>query len=1458
MKRNHLSLFVMVAMVLLLAFGCNPTTVKEPTLSETSYSYDLVGTGDLDVSFDVGDYEFTSLYCAQFALEEGAYSFDKAAKALTIKSAYLHTLDLGSYAMSIVTTKGEYGFSLVITDTTDHTPSFSQASYTYDKVGGEDLEMPLNTAGGTFYYAKLNDTIIDDRYVSYDASNGLLVLKEEFVTALENGTYTLTALTDLSETPATVTIVVENSVVTSFDEETTKTAVIGKDSQVQFSGSFVNTTLVGVEYNGQNLPSEWFELSDNAFTVKQEAFGIFSGKGDFVLHLSNYDQYEFSIVNNLVFYTDYDYTTIHDTTASNLGLNPLYQYYDNVSIVDAPAGMSGKALKITPNTADVQYDCNGYYTIRTDKCPYMWYQGSFSSGKYYVISFDYMTKNTEGCGAATEFYFKNIENTKLKDDLLYGAENDNVVHHYSAIISYEDMDYGIMLRAFFKGGDGRGEVYVDNFRIAEVDSVITVSASNYTSGDYVLTIDDKGYDYKLTYNGTELPYTKGENNTVVISAETMSAIPVGKAEIKVVTDLYAVSVIFRIVDNSTAQLQDKSASFEYYNQQDVELSGSFSEGITVVSFKQNAKTDDGTFGGWDFYVDNDKDYKNNVVLTPGLEGTGKLTIRKEFLAKLYGTTSFTVEYSNGASEEITITSDLNVTSNYDESTLWGYFNGTPFDGHPSPLASGFVGSIAVKEREPGNNSLYIYSTEGSLAYNYFTMRFHSHVWDWYQVQVDTTKLIRVTFTYQISGLAQDSVYFSIIKSNDEITENNFFGAYTDEVQGAGFKEVRYMLNADGQVHTFDSGWFTYNGDVRMTKISLPSFAQAENTFIMLDDYTVSQIANPLSASEMEYTKGQESCSFGVSGTTFVSATINGEEYAQESNGTVTLDTAKLDELSVGKYTVVVTTAIGTFKINLTVKSAGVANVFEPVQNYQYNSADMVFEGEFEGVTLASATKKSSFKDGATEFDRSPTELNLEHFVISADSLTVKKELLDKFYGTTGVMLTFSNGDVVELSIISDTLYFSNYDDTVIFNPQTPFTNGYDSQDWTALSIIDDQTGNKVLKYYTYGATDLAKNTENNLILIYFAPWSGRTEYTRVPNMTAENDYIVSFDYKIFNTEGNVINYYFATMGSDDAWTKVPSELIASENSFSIKIKGGDPIRGFAVYSNVVGGYENCYMTIDNYRITVDHSNTATAQLTETSKNVVYGASESVKLAGEFDEGITVTSILRRGYNDWDNSNTASTCLAGEMKQMNTGYITVERDGIVISPLLINQVYGTCDYIVKFSNEKSVAFSLTSNMLFFNNYDETYVVQAWNGSQNIVSCQDTTMIEIVGEENRRLKYDCNLAVFPWSVGVDNRVYTFSVGSHGNTWWWPYALDDTKTLIVTFDYELVLNEKDAVYAFQYWDRDNNPHDVVLDPAKTSFSIELPVSEVNAFAIACVRNGNEQNTHMYIDNFGFGYKA
>ena len=181
-----------------------------------------------------------------------------------------------------------------------------------------------------------------------------------------------------------------------------------------------------------------------------------------------------STSGTVIFLSDYDANTIHDTKVSNTGQNSLYQYSDNVSIVSAPSGasgaMTGNVLKFTPNIVQVNYECHGIFTIRSQAAVdanrlVCWYNGGFKTNKNYYITFDYLTEGLEGSGLL-EF---RQEGSAWCDNLLYGGNNNGVVHSYSRLIKGTDMGNGIILWAFFNGATNRGSIYIDNFRIVEIN-----------------------------------------------------------------------------------------------------------------------------------------------------------------------------------------------------------------------------------------------------------------------------------------------------------------------------------------------------------------------------------------------------------------------------------------------------------------------------------------------------------------------------------------------------------------------------------------------------------------------------------------------------------------------------------------------------------------------------------------------------------------------------------------------------------------------------------------------------------------------------------------------------------------------------------------------------------------------------------------------------------------------------
>ena len=138
-----------------------------------------------------------------------------------------------------------------------------------------------------------------------------------------------------------------------------------------------------------------------------------------------------------------------------------------------------------------------------------------------------------------------------------------------------------------------------------------------------------------------------------------------------------------------------------------------------------------------------------------------------------------------------------------------------------------------------------------------------------------------------------------------------------------------------------------------------------------------------------------------------------------------------------------------------------------------------------------------------------------------------------------------------------------------------------------------------------------------------------------------------------------------------------------------------------------------------------------------------------------------------------------------------------------------------------------------------------------------------MWEIVNVNgNNKIKYTPANAVYGHSANgaADNGCMTFSNTSLGNHWWWEFALDTSKTVMVFFDYEVVLGEgKTSYYMFDAICQDGSHIRTEITGSGT-FYTEIDTTKVVGFRIYCPSGSNAliTDTYMLIDNYGFGYKA
>lgn len=1058
-------------------------------------------------------------------------------------------------------------------------PTFSQASYSYDKVVAGELELPLNLGGLNPYYLDFNGEYLDSSDFRYDSDTECLVVSHSYMISLNVGTYTVTLLTDGDGEPAVCSVVVENSIVTEFDSVTTKEFVYGIDQGVSFDVNFGEATITAVKQGDLVIDGKYYTLEENKFTIKDEWLRKYYSDTTYSIYLSNYDKYDFTIQTNVVFYTDYDVTTIHDTYVSNVGHNSLYQYSDNVTIVDQVDGMSGKVLKFTPNTTDVLYDCHSIYTIGTSTCPYNnWYKGGLLANKGYVISFDYMTVDT------TVGEFK-VTSAGGSWNVPLDLGNNNVVKSFSVFVNGSDFVNGVSVWAKFIGGSGY--IYFDNFSISEYDAIPTIQVNNDVeigADDLIVSYDAQGFDFTITIDGQEVAYdANSEQGKIIVSASELESLSAGKHSIEFVTNIASVSASFNVTEASVSEFDDLEMEYSYENGGQMKLMGSFDENVTIASIKQIDKAyDNGYGGGWDLsHCDASLDYKDMARLVTGLDGTGYVEFDNEFGTLFWGETQFVVKFSTGKEETITLKiTDVPFFTNYTDSSNIGYLNGnlTPHVLNNSGLNRGTYG---VENGQYVVRSTYNAQGQASAEPSLFTTKFTNQVsYDFFRVLGSSDKLFKIEVVYTVSNLAQDSVYLEVWGQKGTNFEDKFFGDYDYVATGAALQDCAvYSFTCDGQEHVISTGWFAYDEVRGGCRIRMPQFNSDANAYLAINSIRIvtrDVFASPLANVNGEYSE-DDVVSFSCLDE-ITSATLNGETLSLEK----TENEYSFSVKNIGTNVLVIKTAKGTFRKTFNVSANSVAVLTETSKTVTYGAGDIKLAGEFDTSITVTSVKRL----GTNDWDNTTPGCNAvikdgsmktSYVTVEEDGLVISKELVDQCYGTETYTIGFSNGKSVQFTLTSNIIYYNNFNETYMWVEGSDGQNKESCQDYTMVKILQDEGGESYLQYTPSKATlNHAVNGADNRCFTFSV--QGKNSWWWKWAFPSSGKVFIFFDYEI--VEATEQTYCFAWFNASGTRTDVKLDLNA--NTYYVELDVAD-LQAFAIGCTAIGSAsEGTYMNITEF------------------------------------------------------------------------------------------------------------------------------------------------------------------------------------------------------------------------------------------------------------------------------------
>lgn len=1078
-------------------------------------------------------------------------------------------------------------------------PVFSQNHYSYDKNISEDLELPLNLYGCNIYLVEINDNQLLSKYFYYDSITSCLVIKMEYLCTLENGNYKIKVIIDEEDVaPAETTLEITNSILTEFDEIRTKTYRFGKDTGVSFNCDFASASIVSLLKDDITIDESFYHYQNNALTISSELLDHCYGTADFKIMLSNHDSYEFSIKTDILFFTDYDITTIDDKTESIGGGNSLYQYAtsEKQTIVDATSfNMHGNALKYIPNYENVDLDCHGIMTLGAENSGMTWYDVGYHKNSKYMISFDYLTHDTKVNNEQT-FCFATVSGWGApfvyQQDLLIGPENDDTVHHFSKILTGEQISNGTLIYA--KWINGSGYLLLDNMRIIEISDEPHLNESyEYEYGstnDLTIEFDTHDWIYELYIDDTKVEDLPMTSQGITLNFDYLNNLGVGMHILTLKTAIASYNTQLKIVDNRQAALIDTNANYTSGKDTQIILNASISDGIYIDSIYQKDKEDvlDTSYqsDGWKFTkIDTKFDYKDLVTLQVGLDGTGKLILSKDFLERISNTSTFEIAFNNGKTSIFTVSSNKLVVSNYDDTTLWGYLNGEEQFGNP--FASGMNGAeYEIKERIPGNKALYIEDTSATNDSCYFTIRTLSHPFLWYTIDGDSEHLYREQFTYQISDITD--VFLRILVPTGFDVENNFFGEYDEVVSTGGWDEVRYNLICDGQVHSLDTGWFSVgediNTDFRLLQVSIPKFAKSENRFVMFDDFSYSKTKKENIDIKYKLNQSEDvvlDLSYPIENIYLDDTPLS---FATVSDNKVKLNKESLNALTLGQHILKIKTTVGFFKGKITISSSGEATLNETYKEFNRGDNTLSLEGTFNNVNIVEVKKYPS-----ANYDINKNNgllLDNSHFTIESDKLIITKEVLDNLYGSTLFTIVMSNGENLSFTLKSNVLFYDNFNDPDIWIYGNP-GNCEICQDTNMTSFETDENGQKHLVYQpknaVLGHANFAGTHQNGVLS--FKPNDGVGIGWTSLNMDPNKTYVLTLNYQVTGGNENAHFRFYRWFASGDVIDDKTYDVSHSQKTFTIEI-GGSELNGFYFFCSYSDFSDIDDLKIDIYSISI--------------------------------------------------------------------------------------------------------------------------------------------------------------------------------------------------------------------------------------------------------------------------------